>query len=111
MPSFEAQGCRIIFEVGFNHPVALKFLLCLVLGHHRATSSVHFPSLHIHSIAMCVYTYIYIYGLSKLYELQQVIFLNTKFISVNLSFLVLLSIPWAAEVRPEAIFSLHHHLH
>lgn len=41
MLPFEAQGCRFIFEVVFNHPMALKFLLCLESGLHRATGPVH----------------------------------------------------------------------
>lgn len=42
MLPFEAQGCRFIFDVVFNHPLALKCLLCLESGLqkvYRACSS------------------------------------------------------------------------
>lgn len=41
MLSFEAQGCRFSFEVFFNHPLELKFLLYSESGLHRATGPVH----------------------------------------------------------------------
>lgn len=51
MIPFEAQGCRFIFEVVFNHPSALKFLLCSESGLHRATGPVHPQNIYIWSIA------------------------------------------------------------
>lgn len=46
MLPFEAQGCRFIFEVVFNHPLALKFLLCL-----RVWALLGYKLLYIHRIS------------------------------------------------------------
>ena len=51
MLPFEAQGCRFIFEVVFNHALALKFLLCSKSGLHRATGHVHSRNIYILSVA------------------------------------------------------------
>lgn len=50
MLPFEAQGCRFIFEVVFNHLLALKFLLCSESGLHRATGPVHPRNTYIRSV-------------------------------------------------------------
>lgn len=51
MLSFEAQGCRFIFEVVFNHTLALMFLLSSESGLHRATGPVHPWNIYIWCIA------------------------------------------------------------
>lgn len=57
MLPFEAQGCRFIFEVVFNHALALKFLLCSESGLPRATGHVHSRNIYIWSIAREIFFY------------------------------------------------------
>lgn len=59
MLPFEAQGCRFIFEVVFNHALALKFLLCSESGLHRATGHVPSRNIYIQSRACRIFLFLH----------------------------------------------------